>query len=407
MNSKEIKTFCILFFAVLTAVTGVGIVVPLLPVYARDIGASGFAIGMIFGIFSISRTALIPYFGRTSDRRGRKPFVLGGLAGYAVVAVAFYYTTSVTMLITIRFFQGIFSAMMMPVLQAYVGDITPDGREGFTMGIFNLATFVGLGMGPLFGGVISDHWDLQVAFASMGVLALAGLAFSALGLPSVRNEKAFRHYAAPVAWRHLMGDREVLGLFIFRMAYTTCIGVIWGFLPIFADQSLHLSRSAIGALIMTGVMVSGLTHVPMGYLSDHVAKSRMVVVGGLLAGTGVLAFIWSRTVAGMLCSSGLFGLGGGIAMPALMGMAVAKGARSGAMGSVMALLTLGHSLGMMTGALTAGWFMDQWQLKWAFPFGAVVMLLGVAGFRWLSAKPGALPDAANRGIARGTAPERQ
>ena len=57
MNASEIKTFCVLFFALLTTVTGVGIVVPLLPVYARDIGASGFYIGMIFGIFSISRTA--------------------------------------------------------------------------------------------------------------------------------------------------------------------------------------------------------------------------------------------------------------------------------------------------------------------------------------------------------------
>lgn len=392
MNSQEIKTFCILFFAVLTALTGVGIVVPLLPVYARDIGASGFYIGMIFGIFSISRTAFIPYFGRSSDRHGRKPFILGGLLGYAAVAVALYHTTNVTMLISIRFIQGIFSAMMMPVLQAYVGDITPDGREGLTMGIFNLATFVGLGMGPLLGGVINDHWNLQTAFASMGALALAGFLLSLLGLPPTKHEKAFRNYTAPTAWRYLLGHREILGLFTFRLAYTTCIGVIWGFLPIFADQSLHLSRSAIGALIMTGVMVSGIMHVPMGYLADRVPKPLMVAVGGVLAGTGVLTFIWHQTMAGMLLSSGLFGLGGGIAMPALMGMAVIKGAQVGAMGALMALLTLGHSLGMMTGALMAGLFMDQLQLKWAFPFAAAVMVLGVVGFWCWSGGSSTFPD---------------
>ncbi len=384
MNAKEIKTFCILFFALMTTVTGVGIVVPLLPVYARDIGAGGFYIGMIFGIFSISRTAFIPYFGRTSDRRGRKPFILGGLLGYAVVAAAFCYTTSINMLITIRFFQGIFSAMMMPVLQAYVGDITPDGREGFTMGVFNLATFVGLGLGPLLGGIISDRWNLQAAFASMGILALIGFGLSLLGLPPARHEKGFRHYAAPVAWRQLLRDREVIGLFAFRTAYTTCIGVIWGFLPIYADQALHPSRSAIGALIMTGVMVSGLLQVPMGCLADRLSKPRMVTVGGILAGLGVLTFIWDQTLAGMLLSSGLFGLGGGIAMPALMGMTVSKGVRSGAMGSIMALLTLGHSLGMMIGALMAGGFMDLLTLRWAFPCGAVVMVMGVGAFRWWS-----------------------
>ena len=384
MHAKEIKIFSILFLALMTTVTGVGIVVPLLPVYARDIGAGGFYIGMIFGIFSLSRTAFIPYFGRASDRRGRKPFILGGLLGYALVAAAFYYTTSITMLIAIRFFQGIFSAMMMPVLQAYVGDITPDGREGFIMGIFNLATFVGLGMGPLLGGVISDHWNLQAAFAGMGVLALIGLAISSWGLPPTRHEEAFRHHAAPVAWRQLLRDREVGGLFAFRTAYATCIGIIWGFLPIYADQSLHLSRAAIGALIMTGVMVSGLIQVPMGYLADRLSKPRMVTVGGFLAGLGVLTFIWDRTVTGMLLSSGLFGLGGGIAMPALMGMSVGKGARSGAMGSIMAILTLGHSLGMMMGALMAGGFMDLLTLRWAFPWGTAVMLMGVGAFRWLA-----------------------
>jgi MFS family permease len=267
------------------------------------------------------------------------------------------------------------------------------------MCIFNLATFVGLGLGPLFGGVISDHWNLQVAFASMGGLALIGFALSSLGLPPTRREKGLRHYAGPVAWRQLLGDREVLGLFIFRMAYTTCIGVIWGFLPIYADQSLHLSRSAIGALIMTGVTVSGLIHVPMGFLSDHVSKPHMVVIGGILAGAGVLTFIGDHTLIGMLLSSGLFGLGGGIAMPALMGMAVSKGTRSAAMGSLMALLTLGHSLGMMTGALVAGWFMDRLQLRWAFPFGAAVMLMGVAGFRSLSAKVDPLPESDHRPAA--------
>lgn len=384
MNSQEIKTFCILFSAVLTAVSGVGIVVPLLPVYARDIGASGFYIGMIFGIFSIARTVFIPYFGRTSDRLGRKPFILSGLLGYVLVAVAFYLTTNVTVLITIRFFQGIFSAMMMPALQAYVGDITPEGREGFTMGIFNLATFVGLGLGPFFGGLISDHWDLQAAFASMGALALAGFGLSSLGLPPRRNEKAFRRTSAPVAWRKLLRNHEILGLFTFRTSYATCIGVIWGFLPIFADQSLHLSRSSIGALIMTGVMVSGAIHVPMGYLSDRISKPHMVIGGGILAGTGVLSYMWDHSFTGMLLSSGLFGLGGGIAMPALMGMAVHWGARAAAMGSIMALLTLGHSLGMMTGALMAGVLMDRLGLVWAFPGGAVVMLIGVLAFGILS-----------------------
>ncbi|HKK90411.1 MAG TPA: MFS transporter, partial [Desulfobacteraceae bacterium] len=76
--------FLILFFTIFTTVTGVGMVVPLLPVYADELGASGLYVGMIFGAFSFSRVLFLPYWGRLSDAKGRKPFILAGLAGYAL-----------------------------------------------------------------------------------------------------------------------------------------------------------------------------------------------------------------------------------------------------------------------------------------------------------------------------------
>ena len=109
------KIFGTLFFSLLATITGVGIVVPLLPVYARHLGASGLYIGLIFGAFSISRTFLLPVFGRWSDRKGRKPFILAGLLAYALVSVAFILFTQVNHMIIIRFFQGMASAMIRPV----------------------------------------------------------------------------------------------------------------------------------------------------------------------------------------------------------------------------------------------------------------------------------------------------
>ena len=128
MKSFDRKIFGTLFFSIFAAVTGVGIVVPLLPVYAHDLGASGLYIGLIFGSFSLSRTIFIPYFGSRSDLRGRKPYIVGGLLAYGLISVAFMMIDAVTPLIIVRFFQGIASAMMMPVIQAYVGDITPAGQ---------------------------------------------------------------------------------------------------------------------------------------------------------------------------------------------------------------------------------------------------------------------------------------
>ncbi|MBW2575913.1 MAG: MFS transporter, partial [Deltaproteobacteria bacterium] len=76
MNKIDKKIFGTLFFSIFGTVTGVGIVVPLLPVYAHNLGASGIYIGLIFGSFSLSRTFLLPYFGRYSDKKGRKPFIV-------------------------------------------------------------------------------------------------------------------------------------------------------------------------------------------------------------------------------------------------------------------------------------------------------------------------------------------
>ncbi len=127
------KIFGALFFSIFAVVTGVGIVVPLLPVYAHDLGASGLTIGLIFGAFSLSRTAFMPYFGRLSDKKGRKPYIMAGLIGYALISIAFIASEDVQALIFFRFIQGIASAMIMPIAQAYIGDITPAGREGTTM----------------------------------------------------------------------------------------------------------------------------------------------------------------------------------------------------------------------------------------------------------------------------------
>ena len=375
MEKLDKKIFGTLFFSIFATVTGVGVVVPLLPIYAHDLGASGLYIGLIFGAFSMSRTVFLPWFGRLSDIKGRKPIIVPGFLAYALISVAFIYSNTVSTLIVIRFFHGIASAMLMPVIQAYIGDITPRGREGITMGVFNMSLFLGLSLGPLIGGIVKDHFNLQTSFICMGLLALIGFFLCLLLLPPTRSEKGIIHPQKPVSWKTLVYDRHMAGLFSFRFAYVFCVGIIWGFVPLYADQKFAASSSLIGVLIMLGVFVSGLLHIPMGYLSDRISKKLMVVAGGLTVSYGILSFVWADRLADLIRATVFFGLGGGISMPALMAMAVLKGSRINAMGSIMALMTMAHSLGMMSGALMGGMMMDFFQLRAAFPLGGMVMLI--------------------------------
>ena len=380
MDTLDKKILATLFFSVFATVTGVGIVVPLLPVYAHELGASGIYIALIFGAFSISRIIFLPYFGRLSDKKGRKPFIICGLIAYAIISLAFILSKNVSSLIVIRFFHGVASAMLIPVIQAYVADITPKGREGLTMGLHNMSMLFGLSLGPLMGGFIKDQFSLQASFFCMGFLAALGFVWCLFLLPPKASEKRARIIKDNLTQRWLMRDLSMMGLFVFRFAYVFCIGIIWGFVPIYANLNFSLSSTSIGVLIMMGIFISGAMNIPMGLLADRMNRKIMVTTGGLIVGYAILSFGWADSFFEMVIASAMFGTGGGICMPALMAIAASKGNNRGAMGSVMAYMTVAHSLGMLFGALLGGFMMDMFRLQLAFPVSALIMTLSTGLF---------------------------
>jgi len=371
------KVFSTLFLAVFSVTLGVGLVVPLLPGYAHKLGATGLYIGFIFGAFSLSRTAFLPLFGRLSDVKGRKPFITAGLLAYFLVSVAFATSRNVNLLILIRFLQGIASAMILPVAQAYIAEITPKGKEGFTMGLFNLSIYAGLSLGPVLGGTVNDVLGLQSSFLGMGLVSFFGFLLCLLLLPPRRKEQHLERTRPPVRYRILVRNRYIAALFVFRLSYTTCIGIVWSFLPLLAGLEFNLSSSAVGVLVMLGVLTTGLLQTPMGLLADRFNKQALIVLGGIVAAGAIFSFVYAQGFWGLFFANILFGVGGGIAVPAVMAMTVIIGRQTGSMGSIMGLLTMGHSLGMLIGPILAGMMMDTFHLDLAFVGGTVIMGLGI------------------------------
>ncbi len=371
------KIFATLFLAVFSVTLGVSLVVPLLPVYAHELGATGLYIGFIFGAFSLSRTAFLPLFGRLSDFKGRKPFITTGLLAYFLVSIALALSEDVNFFILIRFFQGIASAMILPVAQAYVGEITPTQKEGLTMGLFNVSIYAGLSLGPIIGGVVNDAIGIKASFLSMGLVSFLGFLLCLVLLPARRQERLPKKAKPTVRYSALIKNRYVCALFMFRFAFTTCIGIVWAFLPLFAESRFNLSSSAIGILVTLGVFTTGLLQTPMGFLADRFNKQVLIAVGGMLAAGAVFSFVHAKGFWDLFVANMLFGLGGGIAIPAVMAMTVIIGRLTDSMGSVMGLLTMGHSLGMLTGPILAGFIMDAFRLEFAFLAGTCIMGLGI------------------------------
>jgi len=226
------RPFIVVWIALFVSIAGIGMVSPLLPVFAEDMGASGIWLGLAFSGFAISQIPLMPFVGGLSDRFGRKAFLWCGLLIYALAAAGYFWSPGYQELVIFRVFSGIGSAMVIPTAFAYVGELAPRGGEGRYMGLFNIALIAGFGIGPVLGGSIHDSYGMDATFVGMGMLSLAGCAIVFLLLPKRSSSSARPIFTAPSAtpdpttasFVRLLKDNGIQGIVTFQMVYGLLFG---------------------------------------------------------------------------------------------------------------------------------------------------------------------------------------
>ncbi|HEY0038062.1 MAG TPA: MFS transporter [Longimicrobium sp.] len=147
---------------------GLLMVIPLLPFYAKSLGAGGLMVGVLVSAFSAAQLLSAPLWGRVSDRYGRRPALLVGLFASAIAYVVFAYAASIWLLLLSRLVQGA-GGGTVGVIQAYVADATEPKDRAKSLGWLSAATNVGVTIGPLLGSA-----SLRWGHATPGLLA-AGL----------------------------------------------------------------------------------------------------------------------------------------------------------------------------------------------------------------------------------------
>ncbi len=384
MGELQKKIFIALCLAIFSAMLGMGIVAPLLPVYAQHYGATGIAIGLVFASFSISRTILLPLIGKLSDKRGRKIFITAGLLLFSLTSIGYLEATNIPLLVLTRTIQGIAAAMVIPIALAYMGEITPGGKEGTYMGTFNLFFYGGLAAGPILGGIVKDALGMNSSFYAMGIISFIGFLTALIFLPEKKKTK--NGPRPPKGYARFFKTKSLNGIFLYRLCFSIGIGVTWAFLPIFGDNVLKLSSSKIGLLISLNILIATLLQTPFGKLADKIPKRWFVTAGGIMASSALILIPFTRNFTEIFLANFLLGISGGIAMPALTALVVEEGKKIGEMGSMMSLFVFFHSIGMILGPLFAGMTSEVFNLATTFVGGGLIGLLGVAGFAILLKK---------------------
>lgn len=251
----------LLYVTLFQVMLGFGVVIPILPFFARQLGASAFQMGLLITLWAGAQFLFSPVWGGLSDRLGRRPVLLVGLCGYCLTFAALALSTRLWMLFVARFLGGMLTAATIPAAQAYLADVMPPERRSAGMASVGAAMNLGFIAGPAFGGLLATL-GVQAALWVGASLALVNAAATFFLLPE-SLPAAKRAAARAAGGRGRTGPQAVwfalrspyAGLFLLAFVAT------FGGSAMFSMLAYYLMDRVNGTEAMTGLAftVEGLT----------------------------------------------------------------------------------------------------------------------------------------------------
>ena len=378
LADKSINAFRVLLLSVFMAMVGLGIISPIMPNYASDLGATGIYIGLIYSSFSFSRAILQTPVGRLADTYSKKKIIVAGLIMYTIISVVYTYVTSPEMLIVVRVFHGVGSSMMMPVAMAYAMNLTPKGEEGKYMGYMNTALFSGFGAGPFIGGYIYENYSTAMVFNTMSVLVAISLVLTIILVPD-EESLGMKPRQSPVPIREILGNKTLGSILIYRAVNALGRGTIMSFLPLYAVQILGLSSTYIGVILSTGIFLNAFLQTPMGILADRVNRKILLMAGGLIASVGYFYMVQTGTITEIFVARIIVSMGGALSLPAVTAIIAEEGRELGS-GSTVGVFNTAMSIGQIIGPVFSGFLLDTYGMGSVFYFSGFISVLSVIAF---------------------------
>jgi len=355
---------------------------PLLPLYAVDVGAAPGMVGIVVGAFTVSSLVLRPLVGRGVDRRGRRPFMAAGAIVFTVAGFMYGAAHSVAALIAVRVLHGTGIACFTTSSNTYIVDIAPATRRGEAISYYGMFINLAMAYAPALGSLIHGRTGFQGAFwASSGAAAVALAVIATLREP---RRGAAGASSAGVPSPSVPGPRAH-GPLISRSALfpalicascTITYGAVMAFLPLLAAE-----RSASGAALFFTIYAVCiiLSRLIGGFLSDRHGRGAIIIPGLACAVLAMACLALVGGLGGIVLAAVLYGLGFGLALPGLNTLVVDRAAPA-ERGTALATFSAMFDLGIATGAMVLGSLAGVGGYSLVFGAAALVIGGGLGGF---------------------------
>jgi MFS transporter, DHA1 family, multidrug resistance protein len=370
----------ILFLVMFLVMIGFGIIIPVLPFYAEEMGASPTQLGLLMAVYSLMQLIFAPFWGKLSDRIGRKPIMMIGIAGLSLSFFIQAMSTELWMLFAARIIGGVLSSANMPTAMAYVADITTPENRGKGMGIVGAAVGLGFVFGPAIGGIFSKS-SMSLPFYLAGSSSLITLVIIFFFLKE-SLQKNNNHSNKESRWKAFSGPASVL--FLLQLLISLSLSGLEATFAYFAAKKAGLGAVQLGYIFMimgfAGALVQGGL---VGKLTKKYGEGK-VIQGGIIVsaiGFALILLVDSFTTAAIFLS--IFGIGNGVIRPSVSSL-LTKTTDTGH-GSATGLLSSFDSLGRIVGPPLGGWLFS---LSIGLPYisGAIISVLALALYQFYRSK---------------------
>ena len=354
---------------------------PVLPLFADELTANAWLIGLIIGASTITGVFLKFPAGALSDVLGRRRMLLLGAAFFAFPPFLYLLVEDPYTLLILRFVHGAATAIFSPVASAAVADLFQEGR-GEKLGWFASANEIGSAFGPLIGGVILGSVVAGSMFASsfqvvylivgvLGVLTFLLALWLPIGQPapvvveeaSASDSNAASSLPTPPTvswWRQVrqgmwevVSNREILITSSVESAMFLGVGALLGFLPLYAKNILNLGDASLGILIWVPLVMAMVGKPVAGRISDRIGRKPVILVGLALCAVMLPLIPITTTFTGLLVEGAIFGLGMAIVTPSTTAL-VADLCKAGNYGSALGVFGTIWDVGEALGPILAG-----------------------------------------------------